>query len=42
MDLIGGSGLLIYPDQDKRQGRIGSYGNFFWENPGNQIIANFS
>lgn len=41
MDLIGGSGLLIYPDQDKRQGRIGSYGNFFWENPGNQIIANF-
>lgn len=41
MDLVGGNGLLIYQDQDSRQGRLGSYGNYFWENPGNQIIGTF-
>jgi hypothetical protein len=42
MDLVGNGGLLTYQNEDKRQGRIGSYGNYFWENPGNSLIIDFT
>lgn len=39
---LGGKGLLMPQDDDAVQGRLGTYGNFTLDNPGNAVILQLS
>lgn len=41
MDLAMGNGTLLLPTADARQGRIGCYGNFWVDNPGEWVIGSW-